>query len=633
MIIKPYEFNPITPSQLKQDCYNRIKDDPLAKKFLNFCQTLKINSKDKGEILFNPDTWFGSQWLWLATVIESIRTGIHELVFLKGRQEGITTICIAFDLFYAFEVSNLQGTIVSSDWEVAANLRRTLLDFYESLPPTARYRRQISNPSLIAFTNKSAIEYFYTKSRQSKKGNMGTSTSHNFGHFSEVAYFTNIEDFNNFRATLSDEYDKRLYIYESTANGFNHYYDIWENAKDSPTKKAVFLGWWTKETYSLTDIRDIEKYCYPPTKAELDQMKLVKDMYGFDISMEQLGWWRKRLNEDVINAIGGQTKEDVMLEKYPYTEYDAFRLSGKSFFNVKMNNAEKSIWTPIKRLEPLFTRKPEETLLQEHQAGKIKIWEEYEHGAQYILGADPAYGSAGDSDNAVIQIFKAFRDRLVQVVEYADNLVDQFHFTWLMLILQGMYNASTILEVNGPGKAILQQINYFRQEIRDKKYEPANPIATYAKNMREYIYKRPDSFVGMGVRQWLTTSSTKNDLLFQFHGAVENGEVIIKSFELAKEMEMVTIRGGTIEAQSGHHDDRVLAAAFCCEHWIKDFKARLVLEEVYNENKEKIAQEKKAMEDPMTLFNRNLIQNEIDMANRPVVRPQTSLKDYLKSRY
>jgi len=620
MNITKYVYRPKIDSALKTKCWQAVEHNKLAIKFLTFCKTLEINSKDKGVIPFHPDTWFGSQWLWLKELTLGIEENIHEFVYLKGRQEGITTVSIAWDIFYSFEIFNLQGTIVSSDWMVSANLRRILSDFYDSLPGGAKYRKTASNPSLIRFSNKSVIEYFYTKSRQSSKGNMGTSTSHNFGHFSEIAYFSNIEDFNNFKATLTEEYEHRLYIYESTANGFNHYYDLWENAKDSPTKKAVFLGWWTKETYALTDSRDKERYQYAANKAESAQIKLVKDMYDFDISMEQLGWWRKKLSEDVINSTGGQSKEDVMLEKYPYTEFDAFRLSGKSFFNVKILNAKKDIWTPLKSLEPVFTRKPEETILHEHTAGKIKIWEEHEESAVYVLGADPAYGSSGDSDNAVIEIFKVFRDRMVQVLEYADNLVDQFHFTWLLLILQGMYRASSIVEVNGGGKTILRQIDYFRQEIRDTRYEPENPISIYAKRMREYLYKRPDSLASMGVRQWLTTSSTKDDLMFQFHGSVENGEIEIRSSALANEMEMVSINNGYIGAQSGHHDDRVLAAAFCCEHWTKDFKARLMLQEVYERDKEKIAEEKEISNNPNVVFNKNMIEKEIYQANHPIIQ-------------
>ncbi len=629
MKITLYTFNPSVESDLKTECWKALEHSRLAIKFLTFCKTLKINSKDKGMIVFNPDTWFGSQWLFLRELILGLEADIHEFIFLKGRQEGITTVSIAWDLFYCFEVFDLQGTIVSSDWEVAANLRRTLLDFYDSLPSGAKYKKVASNPSLIQFSNKSVIEYFFTKSRQSKKGNMGTSTSHNFGHFSELAYFSNIEDFNNFKATLTDEYEHRMYIYESTANGFNHYYELWENAKESGTKRAIFLGWWTKETYALTDERDKVKYCYPLNKAEEAQVQLVQNMYNFNISREQVGWWRKKLKEDVINSSTGQAKEDVMLEKYPYTEFDAFRLSGKSFFNVKMINAEKDIWTPLKSYEPVFTRKPEETILSEHSAGKIKIWEEYEAGAVYIIGADPAYGSAGDSDNAVIEIYKAFRDRLVQVGEYADNLVDQYHFTWLLLILQGMYNANCIIEVNGGGKTVLRQIDYFRQEIRDSRYEAENPISAYAKRMREYLYKRPDSLAGMGVRQWLTTASTKEDLMFQYHGAVENGEITIKSFQLAKEMEMVSIKNGSIGAQAGHHDDRVLASAFCCEHWTKDFKARLMLQEVYESSKDKTQLQREEEKNPNFLFNAHTISSEIARANQPIVQ-ESHKYDFLR---
>ena len=113
---------------------------------------------------------------------------------------------------------------------------------------------------------------------------------------------------------------------------------------------------------------------------------------------------------------------------------------------------------------------------------------------------------------------------------------------------------------------------------------------------------------------------SKDDLMFQFHGSVENGEIEIRSSALANEMEMVSINNGYIGAQSGHHDDRVLAAAFCCEHWTKDFKARLMLQEVYERDKEKIAEEKEISNNPNVVFNKNMIEKEIYQANHPIIQ-------------
>ena len=472
-----YVFNPERPSPVKSRIWEKLQKIPLALAFLNWAQYLRINSKDLGIVPFTPNIWFDCQWMFLEAIF--CNQGIEWFIFLKGRQQGISTITLAFDLFMAFKNKDLQAALVCADYKVAGEMREALETMYDNLPISAKYQKRRSNADYISFSNKSRLKYLFTTSKASKKGNMGRSGATNYGHFTEVAFFNNVEDFNAFTATLSHEYPNRKYIFESTANGYNHFYDMVEVAKESNTQMFVFLGWWSKETYRLDDPEELKKYGYGPVKWEQENIDLVKKLYGVELSINQIAWWRKKLREE-MNDRGGMSQEDMCLQEYPYTEYDAFRLSGKRFFQSStLNKLQVGIPEPIRCIEPIFNTKPEDTKLVEHVAGKIKIWEEYEPGATYLLAADPAYGSSSESDNAVITIYKAFKDRLVQVVEYAHNETDTFHFTWMLLSLAGMYSACQIIEMNGPGRVVLQTIDMFKRWITDNKAESRRLNARY----------------------------------------------------------------------------------------------------------------------------------------------------------
>lgn len=607
--MKPYAFNPQRPSPIKAAIWEKLKLIPLAASFLNWAQDLKINSKDLGTVPFSPNIWFDCQWMFLEAIF--CNPNIYWFVFLKGRQQGISTIALAFDLFMSFKCRDLQGALVCADYKVAGEMREALETMYDNLPLTAKYQKKRSNADYISFMNKSRVKYLFTTAKASKKGNMGRSGATNYAHGTEVAFFANIEDFNAFTATLSDAYQWRRYIWESTANGYNHFYDIVEVAKESNTQKFIFLGWWAKETYRIDDPIEFKKYGYPLQKWEQENVDIVKKLYNYEIDNHQIAWWRKQLAEQ-MNDRGGMSKEDMMLQEYPYTEFDAFRLSGKRFFQSNtLNKLQVGIPEPIKCLEPIFLTKPEDTTLLEDIRGKIKIWEEYETGATYLLAADPAYGSSADSDNAVITIYKAFKDKLIQVVEYAHNETDVFHFTWLLLSLAGMYSACQIIEMNGPGKVVLQTIDMFKRWIIETKAESNKKLTVYdyAKRLKaEYIYRRVDSMSIGGARHWLTTASAKEHIMFQFQAAAQNEDIIIRSKHLIREMEYVAKNGSAIEATEGKKDDRVVASALACEFWMQSYRARLITFEEYEATREKRKRDAQELQDnPRNAYSQHLV--------------------------
>lgn len=309
------------------------------------------------------------------------------------------------------------------------------------------------------------------------------------------------------------------------------------------------------------------------------------------------------------------SKEDVALQELPFTEHDAFRLSGQSFFHQRtLQKYEENFMLPIKCLQPWIKNKPEETIFTENSSGKILIWENYEPMGTYILGGDPSFGANPESDNGVITIYKAFKDKIVQVLEYADNLIDTFHFTWILISLAGMYSSPQIIEVNGPGRTVMSLIDMYKKWINTNKITDKMTVYEYAKKLKqEYMYHRPDTLGTGYCRQWLTTGQTKEPLMFQFQSAFHNGEVIVRSRQLIKEMEFVTKDGESIHAIEGKNDDRVIASALATEFWMKFFRTRLMTFDEYEGKKGKMAEEKKVYDNPEQAFMQNFVRGIIQV--------------------
>ena len=536
---------------------------------------------------FSPNHWKGSQWMFIVRLF-SMPEHVRWLYILKARQLGISTVCNAYDLYYNFRYTNMQSSLVTADYKIANEMRNTYRTMYQNLPLHSKRLKKADNSDRMSFKNGSAIKYLFTTAKKSQKGNMGRSGACNYAHFTECAFFQNVDDFNAFVATLSQEHPQRRYIFESTANGYNHYYDQWESAKESNTKETLFIGWWANEGYILTNDFDLDKYGYPLEAWEQESWDIVKAEYDYEVTMPQIAWWRKTLKEEMQDR-GAMSRVDMMYQEYPWTEYESFRLTGKNFFNanqVRRMEEKSKKHEPIIRYETILRKELEHIEFKPSPMGKLIIWEEYDPDAVYILGADPSYGSNPDSDNGVITIYKCFKDCMEQVAEFADNFCDTKAYTWIMLSMIGMYHAPYILEVQGPGQAILDNMDMCRRWIKQNTVTQNMTIYDYAEQYRtEYLYKRADTFGSPGARHWVTSGAAKERLMFSFQTMVNNEEILIRSGDLVKELGTFQQDGNTLSAIDGKHDDRIIASALVNQYWNESFRSRLELKADYEARK------------------------------------------------
>ncbi|MEM2175317.1 MAG: terminase family protein, partial [Candidatus Micrarchaeia archaeon] len=374
---------------------------------------------------FHPKHWFKSQ-KYLIHHIANADNEQREFVILKSRQQGITTLLSAFDLFYALEIPGTKVAILMDDYKNAWKVRGDIIfQFYPNVTGKIKARLISSSREMARFDNGSTIQFLYTSNRAEIRGKTGRSQSYNYLHASEVAFFKSEEDLLSLQASLAHKHPYRLYFYESTANGLNIFYEMYQDAKKSPVKKAIFIGWWLHDYYMIDPEKEKKAYMaysYPLTKEEKEWVRLVKKLYGYEVSMPQIAWWRMQMVERYRGDI------NFCLQEYPWTEDQAFQLSGNRFFPVN------SIVTHIANVsikkqsyEYFYVSFDNNQFRFEKLKGpkgaNFYMFEPPSLSGVYVIGADPTMGANPDSDNGVISIWRCYKEKVVQVAEFVDNQV------------------------------------------------------------------------------------------------------------------------------------------------------------------------------------------------------------------
>lgn len=549
-------------------------------RFLSWCKSLKIQTKDFG---LKPFELLGTQRYVLDEVEKGLNEGVTTFVILKARQLGITTVLIALDLFWAFEYPGLSGCFATHTDQSKAGFRNVIKVFFGNLPKSHRVRIDRENRDMLVLQNGSMFMYLVAGVKEKEVGSLGRSGAFNFKHGTEVAFWGSEDDKKELAATMSTHYPHRLQIDESTANGFNHFYDQWTAAKSSPVQRAIFVGWWRDELYAFQDnhpwfkVYMPEGHETPLAPMERKRKKLVREQYGIDIGHNQIAWYRWKLTEEVDND---QSKMDEM---FPWVEDDAFQATGSKFFlndalTDSMREAKSKPLLPFRYLIKDSWREMAVVPAQLKQA-ELKIWEEAVPHGVYAIGCDPAYGSSDDADSTVIHVARCYADKIVQAAEYSSPRTSTYQCAWILAHLCGYYqNCMVNLEITGPGSVVFDALKMLQTEVRQApppgKGEP--DLRNIFGHMRHYLYRKPDNIGGGGLAyQWRTTHETKWILMNGFKDAFELRQHVINSLRCLEEMKSIILTDGQIHGEGRKKDDRVIAAALAHEAWRRWIKQRL----------------------------------------------------------
>ena len=520
------------------------------------------------------DTLLGSQTYVMDEISSGLANDIHFFVILKGRQLGITTISLALDLYWHFKNNGLQGTLTTDTEENKDMFRGTLAAYMDGLPKEYKIPLIAHNRNSLSLKNRSRI--FYQVAGLRAKGTLGRGKGITFLHGTETSSWGDEEGLASLLASLAETNPKRLYIFESTARGFNMFHEMYATAKKARTQKAIFCGWWRNQFYSSDPKSDVYKVYWDGklTGEEKEWTRDIKKLYNYEINSRQMAWWRWKLAEGIKD-------DSLMYQEFPPTEDYAFVMTGTSYFSnsrctdamkvAKKMDCENYRYLMGANFQDLNVMRSTERL------STLKVWEEPVDTAYYVIGADPAYGSSDWADRFCIQVFRCYSDGLEQVAEFATAEMNTYQFAWAIAHIAGAYKNSTLnLEVNGPGQAVINEMRNLKRQASAMGNQMGHNLMDVLGSMQNYIWRRNDTMGGLSNSLgWLTTSSSKERMLSYMKDYFERGMMDIYSLDTIDEMKTIVREGGTIEASGRNKDDRVIACALACAAYAEQLQPRL----------------------------------------------------------
>lgn len=313
---------------------------------------------------------------------------------------------------------------------------------------------------------------------------------------------------------------------ETTANGYNEYYDSftedYANPSDNPLDYlALFFAWHEDPQYSLPGLLDE----YTPQDVALKE--LVREAYGKELTDGQIIWynWKEqelikaaRSSEDKIGLDGKQ----LMRQEYPSTMREAFQSGQGNVFDSFI-------------LDSYVAPKPLKTVESTKQPGqKITIYKEPVAGKFYGLGCDPSDGSADPAGVAV------WDENYEKVAEWS-GLLRPDKLAQLVQEIAEMYNDAFA----GVENNMLSTILFLSQTY-------TNIFSTVTIDKRHNTRTKK---IG-----WTTTGKSRDVMIDDFVMHFEEGTLIGLTEKSIKEMQtFVRKEGGKREHATGKHDDMLFA--------------------------------------------------------------------------
>ena len=467
---------------------------------------------------------------------------------------GFSTLTEALIFTFTVWHQNVKALIVAHDSESTQNIFKMSKLFYDKLPQEIKPMIRRSNAKELVFENPTRDDNerennpgLRSEIRVATSGSdgVGRGNTYQYVHASEYAFWKGKKE-----DTLAGimqavpDHPGTFVAIESTANGFDHFQQLWDDAVNGRNGYIpLFFPWFEMKTYR-------RKYSgFQPTDEELELAKL------YDLDLEQLEWRRWCIATNCNNDI------NTFKQEYPSNPDEAFMLSGNPVFNNQLifNRIVQLQNVTFERCDFLIDYQNER--IQSYRLfnvddGIVRIFERPKKGHPYVIGGD----TAGEgSDNFVAHVMDNTNGKIVAVLTLEGS--DETQYTRTLFCLGKFYNNALIgIEVNFgtyPIKELLR-LGYTNQYRREK--EDTLAEGTYAK---------------FGFR---TTSATRPNIIAVLKDVVNTSLDTIEDVITLREcLKFIKNDNGRPEAQEGEHDDHVMSWAIT--HAIRNQQSFKVEEE------------------------------------------------------
>ena len=467
-------------------------------------------------------------------------------IVLKARQMGFSTLTEAMIFKKTVTDFNIKSGIITHEASATDNLFNMSKRYLDNLPEELKPQIKKSNAKELVFDNENGTGLKgIIKCMTAGNATVGRSDTFQNLHISEYAFWggKKKETLIGLLQTVPDTINTMIII-ESTANGYDDFKDMWDDAVAGNSEFVpVFCAWWELDEYRKT---------YDGFGLTDEELKL-KELYNLD--NEQIAWRRWCIHNNCRGDV------NLFKQEYPSCPEEAFVSSGNCVFDKEkiINRIQQ-----IKDLEPLkqgsFLYDYDGLNItnirwQEDKNGIIKIYKDVEKNRPYVLGGD----TAGDgSDNFVGEVLDNISGE--QVAELSHE-TDEDLYARQMYCLGMYYNQALIgVEVNFstyPQKE-LERLRYpklYQRQVEDSKTH---------KFMQKGGFK--------------TTQITRPIIIAGLVEIMRDNTEVFNSIEYLREsLSFIKNENGRPEAEQGKHDDRVMAMAIA--HYIRPQQQMAIEEE------------------------------------------------------
>lgn len=438
------------------------------------------------------------------------------LIIVKGRQIGGSSLIQRIQLSYAQTQPNFAGYTVAHDAESVRQLFQNHIKYsFDTLPDIFRnmYKVDRNNANQLKFENPECFNSSITV------GQSARSNTIDFLHVSEVAKIA--KDKAKWQELITGSFEAANaghIILESTAGGFDPFYDlVMEAQKPNSQWQVLFLSWTDAEEYILAtpDYDWKAEYVELAIKYKLE----LEPQKKYGLSDEQLYFYLSK----------AKTMKEEVKSEYPLSINEAFVSSSDSFFNIAD-----------------IIEMKEKAKDYELNDG-VKIFYTVQN-AKYSIGIDPATGEGADSTAISVHNVRT-RQQVASIIgKYTPEE------TAIIATNLGVYynNAIITCETNGSGIATMNELRkMYDEDLLFKRY-----VVDSSSQRKVKVPKFGFS----------TTIKTRPIMIHELRQLVEVEEIELNDIETLNQMlTFVRKDNGRVEHEQGYHDDGIFAVMLAME--------------------------------------------------------------------
>lgn len=438
--------------------------------------------------------------------------GAKRTVTLKARQHGISTWIEARMYWRACTREGYRGVIIAQDKESTTRLRQKIGLMHQqhalhSVAPKARFNSKAE----LSFDELGSTIYIGTAGARA----FGRGDTISEVHASELAFWP---DPARILTGLLEAVPQGGEIHiESTANGFNYFHDLVQEARAGQGHwRSIFLPWFMNPEYRRWP--GVPQSDWDESEHNLARIAAA---YGIVISNEQIAFRREKQRDT----------RGMFAQEYAETPETCFLLSGRPRYDMTIMSrmlADAKAPARVKEFNDCQLT--------------YREWAAVEPGTFYVIGADAAQGIS---------------DR-----DYSCGCVVDWETGQQVAELHGRADPSVFAD-----KLALIAMQYNNAVINPERKESGIAVVSKLKEMgypRLFYYL--DEKGALADQPGFDTNTHTKPIAVEMVGELmsDYAEAFVNREEIAELMRFVVTANGKTEAEPGAHDDRV-AARWCAE--------------------------------------------------------------------